>query len=235
MKNISILFIIIIIIILIILFSKENFDFANNNLIDSINENKLKLSNIDISGNINISNNINVDGIIKLNDKNIIDIMYPIDSIWFSKKKYNLNDKTQLLGTPLYYGKWNCLNTSSDNNVFGLIKNGNSSNYIGDNKLKPEQLPSHSHKGIYSDNSREPTGSSDGFYNRLIRATNGGGSEGNYNEYLYIKNSIGLFDDDKKIYKDLSKETEKTKDTEAIDKTIIPKGYYVYGYIKTEL
>ena len=63
----------ILVILIIINLFLEHFDFSNNNLIDNINDNKLKLKNIDISENINVDKNIKGDNleINNINTKNI--------------------------------------------------------------------------------------------------------------------------------------------------------------------
>ena len=219
-NKILIIFIIIIIIFIILINNKEYFDETNtqttiealNNITNQISNDNIKSKKITISNiDLNVGNK----------SLNIIDILYPINSIYLSSINYDINNKDKLIGTPLYFGKWKKLN-NNEYNVIGLIKNNEISNIKGDNILNAKQLPSHSHKGIFSNASREATGSGSG--KRTLWATNNTSNENNNNDSLIIKNSIGKFDNNTRKYTDYSNE----------DKIIIPKGYYVYGYERIE-
>lgn len=220
-NKILIIIIIIIIIFIILINNKEHFDETNTQTtIEALNNITNQISNENIkSKKITISN---ID--LNVGDKtlNIIDILYPINSIYLSSNNYDINNKDKLIGTPLYFGKWKKLN-NNEYNVIGLIKNNEISDIKGDNMLNAKQLPSHSHKGIFSNSSREPKGSGSG--KKTVWATHSTGHENNHNDYLIIKNSIGIFKDNK--YIDYSTIEDK-------DKIIIPKGYYIYGYQRIE-
>ena len=220
--NCKLLSIIVIIIIIIILINcYEGFDASINNFVDAFNNKNVKVDKLEISDEIN-TNKLNVSSSLTYNSTELINIIYPVGSIWLSSNKYDLNDKEKLKDTPLYYGNWELLNNDSYN-VIGLTKNNEESKFTGTNTLSASQLPNHSHKGLRSEDSREPTGYGEG--KRVIWATNASGSENNFNSYTYTGNDVGYHNGSTGGFTDYSDS----------DKTIIPKGYYLFAYKKLEL
>ena len=125
-----------------------------------------KKSISDIDGKLDIYNSIRIndDNIellkqIKHNEifesiiKNMMNVFYPIGSIFISRVKYTLTDNKGPINTPLYYGKWVMIN---DTGVIGVADSNynindatsiNTASY-GDKKLTADHVPCHSHKGL---------------------------------------------------------------------------------------
>jgi len=197
----------------------NNFIKTNKLLITSggwLNINNKEINDIDIVSDDTSDDNKKVCSLLK-----IINFIYPVGSIWLSSNKYDLTDKEKLKDTPLYYGTWTMLN-ENNYNVIGLTKNTEESKFTGTNKLSASQLPNHSHRGIRSEYSRNSEG---GGSVRVIRAGDASGSENNFNNYTYTGNNVGYHNGSTGGFTDYS----------SSDKTIIPKGYYLFAYKKLEL
>lgn len=193
--------ILIIIICLLIIFTFEHFTVedgeALNNVIKQINGDGITVETLNVS---------------KLGESTkqvMMELAYPLDSLFFTAKEYNLDDKESLKNTPLYYGKWEELNKNEgewNDFIFGMRRKGlKDPVYWGEYKLSAANLPPHKHKYQYNP-------SRNSMYNK-----NSG----------YAWNARdGLTDAD--IYDSKGNKIDKQTDFH-------PRGYYAYGYRKIEL
>lgn len=100
MYYIILLIVVIIIVILYLLYDHftetDNVNNEINNIVSMINDNKVEFKNLTVNNDFTGNKFM-----IKL-----MNLFYPVNAIFNSKKYYDLNDKQKLKNTPLYYGNW---------------------------------------------------------------------------------------------------------------------------------
>ena len=206
--------IIIVIIIISILLLKEDFitseiDFdsqAFNNLITNINDKNINIDNITTTSTLTTTGKLEANELGETLKGEIMKEVYPIGSLFLSRKYYNENNKEELKGTPLYYGKWKLINYKG---VIGTItkdyKFSNDEQMLGYQKIQIQHIPPHKHK-YSSPNERKS------MYN----------SNDNYSTRPYLDKftESTIYDNNNQV---------------VYQENYVPYGYYVFTYRKTEL
>lgn len=166
--------------------------------------------------------------------KKIMDLSYPIGSIWFSNKEYDVNNKTACKGTPLEYGTWAELNRDEQSNnqdvwgdmIFGLRRKGlNEKTYWGEYKLNVNNIPQHSHVGLL--------GYAYGYDKNNSHMVINGATGADRGQYV-IKNDVCTGETIAYNVKWENNKFEKTMANGTKD-DFHPRGCYAYGYEKTSL
>lgn len=152
--NYKLLIVFVVIIILIILLLKENFEITDelafNNLITNINNKNLEIENVKTTSSLSTVGTLEASNIGENIRKELMKEFYPVGSLFLSRKYYNLNNKNELINTPLNYGKWLMIN---DVGVIGTAKNDYKPNdtntktaSYGNKKILVNHIPPHKHK-----------------------------------------------------------------------------------------
>ena len=165
-----------------------------------------------------------------------MNIVYPVDSIYFSHNPIDLyDDQGNLSGTgkpltptrgPLDFGTWYQINWDCDNNYsIGLLpRNATiSGNMRGDKKLSIRHLPAHAHMGIWTPDGARPSGSGG---TACVPANTTSGNNPRWNETAVIPNSLGDSPNGAS-YTNYGPSNMQTP--------LQPYGYYCYMYRKVSL
>lgn len=204
--------VIIVVIVLILILSFEHFEIENseqlNNLVNVVNSNEVNTQ--DVIASRKVEGQELGDGM----KREIMKIVYPVNSLWFSSHEINVDDKEKCKGTPLEFGKWEEINKDdrdekgNDINgdfIFGFRRKGlGKPTQWGDYKLSVNHIPPHKHQYQYNP-----------------------GRSAKYNsnkEYSHLPRNA-LTDAD--IYDVNGKKVSQVD--------FHPRGYYAYGYRKIEL
>ena len=182
------------------------------------------------NGDCNIQNDLFLNNV---NIKKIInDLCYPVSSFFLYNYKIILSNgkPTTITNTPLDYGSWRTINDSDNNTVLGLSKTYNVSNagWLGDpyQLISASQLPPHSHRSIITTDAVRPTGS--GGDVPCIPAETPSGSTHRRNYNAWTDDTIGtLGTAESSGYRAFTAITSQSR--------FIPRGYYIFCYIKTSL
>lgn len=213
--------VIIVVIVLILILSIEHFEIENNeqlnNLVNVVNSNEVNTR--DIIASRKVEGQELGDGM----KREIMKIVYPVNSLWFSSHEINVDDKEKCKGTPLEFGKWEEINKDDrdkDGNdinsdfIFGFRRKGlGTPVQWGDYKISANHLPAHRHD-IYADE----TGEAGGDYRH--HPVTPGGKHGGWNDKRVFGHTVNTFDNN---FKNVS------------NADFHPRGYYAYGYRKIEL
>lgn len=148
----KIIALIIIIVVICIVISIEHFTIndgnALNNLIDQINNQEVKVSNMTSSDKVE-GNTIEGKVIGDNMKKAIMDLMFPVNSFFMYDYKIDLVDgkPSSITNTPLDYGKWERC-SYDEVGVIGIKSNSNGKEggRMGDKNLKIWHVPPHSHQ-----------------------------------------------------------------------------------------
>lgn len=221
---------IVVIIVIVLILSVEHFtDNSLNNVIDLINNEQIESKNINVSNEIKL-NSINI-------KKVIMDIVYPVNSIYFSAYELDHNNKETCKGTPLEYGTWEEINRDEKNSsggdewsdfIFGLRrKNLGEAVYWGDYKIYIDKLPPHAHQVWHQMwyNSSD-SGKGEESIGRWRKDDDFNGKEFEVDDNQVTKNIIL---DVKSNGKKISASKVNT------GQDFHPRGYYAYAYKKTAL
>lgn len=157
----------------------------------------------------------------------IMDLCYPIDSIYISWTNISLSHgyygTAVSSGTPLDYGVWEILNysTSAGSCVLGLAGSTDTSGrLIGATFINLQHLPDHAHKGLYSYNAKKYSGSG----SAAIPADTPDHSDINLrnNDFVATFMTIGT-------------STASGFTARGTQQAFTPYGYYMFVYRKTSL
>lgn len=110
--------VIIVVIVLILILSFERFEIDDsielNNIIDITNSNEIKSKDIIAS---RIIEGQTIGGGLK---SEMMKIVYPIESIYLSRKRLNLDNENDKQNTPLEFGKWKYVDQIQSRNNYHI-------------------------------------------------------------------------------------------------------------------
>lgn len=79
---------------------------AINNIVTLFNNDNVNLKNLTVTDNLTINDKLILSSLGGDLMTNLMKIIYPVGSVFLSRKYYDLTDEKSLIDTPLNYGKW---------------------------------------------------------------------------------------------------------------------------------
>lgn len=96
---------------------------AINNIVTLFNDDNVNLKNLTVTNDLTINDKLILSSLGGDLMTNLMKIIYPVGSVFLSRKYYDLTDEKSLIDTPLKYGKW--LKITKDNYNIYLVSTNN--------------------------------------------------------------------------------------------------------------